>query len=49
MEKLKMQTPNLVDKNVEQIARLFPNVVTETRDENGNLKRRWTLTCSNRR
>ena len=37
MEKLKMQTPDLTDKNIKQIAALFPNVITETKDENGNL------------
>ncbi len=37
MDKLKMQTPDLTDKNIEQIAALFPNVITEVRDENGNL------------
>jgi len=36
MDKLKMQTPDLTDKNIEQIAALFPNVITETRDGNGN-------------
>jgi len=39
IEKLKMQTPNLTDKNIEQIAKLFPNVMTETGDENGNIKK----------
>jgi len=39
MDKLKMQTPNLIDKNIEQIATLFPNVITETKDEEGNSKR----------
>ena len=39
MDKLKMQTPNLIDKNVEQIARLFPHVMTETKDEDGNSKK----------
>ncbi|MBU4419510.1 MAG: site-specific DNA-methyltransferase [Proteobacteria bacterium] len=39
MDKLKMQTPDLTDKNIEQIAALFPNVITETKDENGNLKK----------
>ena len=29
----------MTDKNIEQIAALFPNVITETKDENGNLKR----------
>jgi len=36
MEKLKMQTPNLVDKNVEQIAKIFPEVITEIKDKDGN-------------
>ncbi|MFH1653178.1 MAG: site-specific DNA-methyltransferase [Pseudomonadota bacterium] len=39
MNKLKMQTPDLTDKNIERIAELFPNVITETRDENGTLKK----------
>lgn len=39
MEKLKMQTPDRTQENIERIARLFPNVITESHDENGNLKR----------
>ena len=39
MDKLKMQTLDLTDKNIEQIAAIFPNVLTETKDENGNVKR----------
>jgi len=38
MERLKMQTPDLVNKNIEQIAKLFPHVITETQDEDGNIK-----------
>ncbi len=38
-EKLKMQTPNITDQNMEQIAKLFPNVMTESQDENGNTKK----------
>lgn len=30
MEKLSMETENIVDKNVEQIGKLFPNAVTES-------------------
>lgn len=37
MNKLKMQTPNLVDKNVEQIGKIFPEVITEIKDKDGNL------------
>ena len=39
MDKLKMSTPDLTDKNIEQIGSLFPNVITETRDENGTVKK----------
>lgn len=39
MEKLKMQTSDLVDKNIAQIAKLFPNVITEAKDDNGNIKK----------
>lgn len=38
MEKLKMMTRDLTQSNIEKIAQLFPNVITETRDENGELK-----------
>ena len=37
MDKLKMQSENLVDKNIEKIAKIFPNCVTEAKDENGKL------------
>jgi adenine-specific DNA-methyltransferase len=39
MDKLKMRTPDFTDANVARIAELFPNCVTEGRDEKGNLKR----------
>ena len=39
MDSLKMQTPNLVDANIEKIAALFPNCITEDRDENGTVRR----------
>ena len=32
-----MHSPDLVARNIERIAELFPNVVTETRDEDGNV------------
>ena len=40
MDKVKMSTPDLTDKNIEQIGVLFPNVITEvedgtTKDTNG--------------
>lgn len=37
MNKLKMQSENLVDENVEKIALAFPNCVTEGKDENGQV------------
>lgn len=39
MENLKMHTPNLADENFKKLAALFPNAVTETKDENGNVVR----------
>ncbi|MDM8556985.1 site-specific DNA-methyltransferase [Desulfococcaceae bacterium HSG7] len=39
LPQLKMQTPDLTQKNIEQIAKLFPFVMTETKDEKGNLKK----------
>jgi adenine-specific DNA-methyltransferase len=39
MDKLKMQTANLIDKNIEQIVNLFPNVLTEKKDDAGNIKK----------
>ena len=35
MEKLSMQTTNVVDENIKKIGELFPNCLTETLDENG--------------
>ncbi len=37
--KLKMHSPDLTEANIEKLAELFPNCVTEGKDENGNLKR----------
>jgi hypothetical protein len=39
MDKLKMQTPNLADRNFAALHALFPNAVTETIDENGAVVR----------
>ena len=38
MDKLKMHSPDLSQGNIERIAELFPNCVTEAKDANGNLK-----------
>lgn len=39
MTKLKFETPDLTSENIDRIAALFPNCVTEMRDEGGKLKR----------
>ncbi len=39
MDKLKMRTENLADKNFEALSKLFPNAITETIDENGEVIR----------
>lgn len=38
MDKLKMHTSDLTAANISKIAALFPNCVTEAKDETGNLK-----------
>jgi adenine-specific DNA-methyltransferase len=37
--KLKMHSPDLTEANIEKLAELFPNCVTEAREEGGKLKR----------
>lgn len=39
MDKLKMHTPNRADENFRKLAELFPNAVTESIDENGEVVR----------
>lgn len=39
MDKLKMQTVNKADENYKKLAAMFPNAVTETIDENGEVVR----------
>lgn len=36
MDKLKMHSPDLTEQNIDRIAELFPTVVTESRDGDGN-------------
>ncbi|MBE1586761.1 site-specific DNA-methyltransferase [Nonomuraea angiospora] len=36
MEKLRMHSPDLTERNIDKIAELFPTVITEGRDEEGN-------------
>lgn len=38
MDKLKMHSPDLTDGNITKIRDLFPNCVTEAKDENGKLR-----------
>ena len=35
MEKLNMQTTDVVDENIKRIGELFPNCLTEVKDEKG--------------
>ena len=39
MDKLNFKTPNGLDVNLEKLSQLFPEAITETKDENGNIKR----------
>ncbi len=39
MDKMKMELADLTEANIEKIGALFPNVITETRDGNGKLKK----------
>ncbi len=39
MNKMRFETPDLALGNIDKIAALFPNVITETKDKNGSLKR----------
>jgi adenine-specific DNA-methyltransferase len=39
MNKLKMKSVDGTEKNIEKIAELFPNVITEVRDESGKVNR----------
>ncbi len=39
MDKLKMETANVTDNNIDKVAELFPNVVTETYTEDKKLKK----------
>lgn len=39
MDKMKMESPDMTVQNIDRIAALFPNCVTETVDEDGKFKR----------
>lgn len=39
MDKMRMETVNMTVQNIDKIGALFPNCITESADENGNLKK----------
>lgn len=39
VDKMKMESVDMTDKNIHKIGNLFPNCITETLDEDGNLKK----------
>ena len=39
MNKPKFETPDMTQKNIDKISQMFPNCITETKDENGKLKK----------
>ena len=39
MEKMKMESKDITQSNIEKIGELFPNCITEALDENGNIKK----------
>ena len=48
MNKPKFETPDMVEKNIEKLAEIFPNCITEALDENGKLKKPLILKCCNK-
>ena len=38
-ERMKLESLNITSENMEKIGKLFPNVITESKDGNGNLRR----------
>ena len=38
MDKLKMHSINKVDENIEKIGKLFPNCITERKNEKGDVE-----------
>ncbi|MED9969117.1 MAG: hypothetical protein UFA98_03780 [Ruminococcus sp.] len=39
MDKMKMESVDMTERNIDKIAELFPNCITEAKDENGKLKK----------
>ena len=48
MDKLRMQTANKADENFRKLAAMFPNAVTETINENGEVVRADAGDCLHR-
>ncbi|MGL4992630.1 MAG: site-specific DNA-methyltransferase [Bacteroidales bacterium] len=44
MDKLKQESVDMTEQNIDKIGAMFPNVITETKDENGNLKKAINFT-----
>ena len=38
MDKMKMQTVNITEENIEKIGKLFPNCLTEAKDDKGRIR-----------
>ena len=49
MEHMKMETKNIANENFEKLVELFPNAVTETVNENGEIVRAIDINKSNTR
>lgn len=39
MEKMRMESIDMTEKNIEKIGAMFPNVITEAKDENGKMRK----------
>lgn len=39
MDKLRMESTDMTEQNIEKIGKLFPNVITESKDNNGKLRK----------
>ena len=39
MDKMRMETPDITERNIERIGELFPNCITEAKGEDGKLKK----------
>ena len=39
MDKMRMESVDMTEQNIEKIGVMFPNCITETKDENGKMKK----------